>query len=118
MNLRLISSVVILATLLLAIGCGGGSGGATNVEIVSDFYQGDPTDDEKVVNVPCPSGKIALGGGFELAAGNFPVDVQYSEPMGQIGQPPTGWAGFAAETPPLDPADEWGFNVFAVCATP
>ena len=118
MGTRLIACALISTVPLLASGCGGGSGGATNAEIVSDFYQGDPTDDEKVVNVPCPSGKIALGGGFELAAGDFPVNVQYSEPMGQIGQPPTGWAGFAAETPPLDPADEWGFNVFAICASP
>ena len=92
--------------------------GATDVEIVHDFCRGDPTDGEKVVNVPCPSGKIALGGGFELAAGDFPIDVQYSEPMGQLGEAPTGWAGFAQETPPLDPADEWSFDVFAVCASP
>jgi hypothetical protein len=101
----------------LIAGCGGSGGGVSDIEIVSDFYQGDPTDDEKSVEVPCPGGKKALGGGFELSAGDFPIDVQFSEPMGQLGQAPTGWSGFAQETPPLDPADEWGFNVFAVCAT-
>lgn len=55
--------------------------------------------------------------GFELAAGDFPIDVQFSEPMGQLGQAPTGWSAFAQETPPLDPADEWIFTVTAVCTT-
>jgi hypothetical protein len=44
------------------------------------------------------------------------VDVHFSEPMGQLGQAPTGWQGFAQETPPLDPADEWSFDVYAICA--
>jgi hypothetical protein len=102
--------------LLLVPACGGSSGGVSGLETVHAFYMGDPTDDEKFVEVPCPSGKKALGGGFELAAGDMHVDVHFSEPMGQVGQAPTGWQAFAQETPPLDPADEWGFDVFAVCA--
>jgi hypothetical protein len=112
--------VAVVGTAGLAVAgfaCGGGSSsGVSDIEIVSDFYRGDPTDDEKAVQVPCPGGKKALGGGFELAAGDFPVDVQFSEPMGQLGQAPTGWSGFAMEKPPLDPADEWSFDVFAICA--
>src|SRR5215207_1322256 len=100
--------------LLLGSACGGGGGGVSGLETVHALYQGDPIDDEKLVNVPCPSGKKALGGGFELAAGDFAIDVQFSEPMGQVGQKPTGWSGFAMEKPPLDPADEWGFDVFAI----
>jgi hypothetical protein len=76
--------------LLVVPACGGSSGGVSGLETVHGSYMGDPTDDEKLVEVPCPSGKKALGGGFELAAGDFPVDVQFSEPMGQLGQAPTG----------------------------
>lgn len=102
--------------LLVVPACGGSGGGVSGLETVHAFYMGDPTDDEKLVEVACPSGKKALGGGFELAAGDFPVDVQFSEPMGQLGQAPTGWQGFAMEKPLLDPADEWSFDVYAICA--
>ena len=47
MGTRLIACALISTVPLLALGCGGGSGGATNVEIVHDFYRGDPTDDER-----------------------------------------------------------------------
>ena len=53
-----------------------------------------------------------------MLPGDIPIDVQYSEPMGQVGQAPTGWSGFAMEKPLLDPADEWSFDVFAICASP
>ena len=66
--------------------------------------------------MPCPTGKKAVGGGFELAAGGLPIDVQFSEPMGQVGQAPTGWQAFAQETTPIDPADEWSFDALAICA--
>jgi hypothetical protein len=102
--------------LLVVPACGGSGGGVSGIETVHGFYMGDPTDDEKLVEVPCPSGKKALGGSFELAAGDLHVDVHFSEPMGQLGQAPTGWQGFAQETPPLDPADEWSFDVYAICA--
>jgi hypothetical protein len=114
---RLLGCLGIVCLVAFALtACGGSSSGVTGLETVHAFYQGDPTDDEKLVEVPCPSGRKALGGGFELAAGGFPVDVQFSEPMGQVGQAPTGWQAFAQETPPLDPADEWGFDAFAICA--
>jgi hypothetical protein len=102
--------------LLFLTACGGSSGSVSGLETVHAFYQGDPTDDGKTVEALCPSGKKALGGGFELAAGDFPVDVQFSEPMGQLGQAPTGWQAFAREKPLLDPADEWGLDVYAICA--
>jgi hypothetical protein len=109
-----------LIAVLLAIGaltgCGTSGGGISGLEMVSDFYQGDPTDDEKQVQVPCPSGKKAVGGGFELAAGGLPIDVQFSEPMGQLGQAPTGWQAFAMETSPIGATEEWSFDVYAVCA--
>jgi hypothetical protein len=101
----------------LVAGCGGSGGGVSDVEVVHAFYQGDPTADKKSVQVPCPGGKKALGGGFELAAGGLPIDVQFSEPMGQLGQAPTGWQAFAQETTQIDPADEWSFDAYAVCAT-
>jgi hypothetical protein len=46
----------------------------------------------------------------------LPIDVQFSEPMGQVGQAPTRWQAFAQETTPIDPADEWSFDAFAICA--
>jgi hypothetical protein len=107
--------VVLLAVGALS-GCGTTGGGISGLEMVSDFYQGDPTDDEKQVQVQCPSGKKAVGGGFELAAGGLPIDVQFSEPMGQLGQPPTGWQAFAMETSPIGATEEWSFDVYAVCA--
>ena len=98
-------SLVLLLAVLLVAGCGpSAGGGVSGLETVSAFYQGDPTDDEKQVQVPCPSGKKAVGGGFELAAGGLPIDVQFSEPMGQLGQAPTG------------ATEEWSFDVYAVCA--
>jgi hypothetical protein len=108
--------VLVLAVVLVA-GCGpSAGGGVSGLETVSAFYQGDPTDDEKQVQVPCPSGKKAVGGGFELAAGGLPIDVQFSEPMGQLGQAPTGWQAFAMETSPIGATEEWSFDVYAVCA--
>ncbi|HJS69277.1 MAG TPA: hypothetical protein VJ744_00640 [Gaiellaceae bacterium] len=68
---------LIVAALLLA-GCGASGGGITGLETVHAFYQGDPTDDEKQVQVPCPSGKKAVGGGFELAAVGLPIDDVYA----------------------------------------
>jgi hypothetical protein len=114
--MRTIVALAGIAVLGMLSGCGGGSGGVSDVEMVSRFYQGDPTDDEKLVEVPCPSGKRALGGGFEVAAGALPIDVHFSEPMGQLGQAPTGWQAFAQETTQIDPADEWSFDVYAICA--
>jgi hypothetical protein len=98
-----VSLVILVAAVALfaSVGCGTGSGGVAGLETVSAFYQGDPTDDEKQVQVPCPSGKKAVGGGFELASGGLPIDVQFSEPMGQLGQAPTGWQAFAMETSPI-----------------
>ena len=107
--------VLVLAVAVLP-GCGSSGGGVSGLETVSAFYQGDPTDDEKQVQVPCPSGKKAVGGGFELAAGGLPIDVQFSEPMGQLSQAPTGWQGFAMETSPIGATEEWSFDVYAVCA--
>jgi hypothetical protein len=108
-------TVVLLAIVALS-GCGTSGGAISGLETVSAFYQGDPTDDEKQVQVPCPSGKKAVGGGFELAAGGLPIDVQFSEPMGQLGQAPTGWQAFAMETSPIGATEEWSFDVYAVCA--
>lgn len=107
-------ALLVFAWLLPA--CGGASGRVSGLETVHAFYQGDPTDDDKLVEVPCPAGKKALGGGLELATAGLPIDVQFSEPMGQVGQAPTGWQAFAQETTQIDPADEWSFDVYAVCA--
>ena len=111
-------AIVVLLTVgcLVASGCGGPASGVSGLETVYAFDQGDPTADNKSVQAPCPSGKKALGGGFELAAGGLPVDVQFSEPMGQVGQAPTGWAAHALETSPIDPAEEWSLGVYAICA--
>jgi hypothetical protein len=109
-------SAAILLALIALTGCGASGGGVSGLETVHAFYQGDPTDDEKQVQVPCPSGKKAVGGGFELAAGGLPIDVQFSEPMGQLGQAPTGWHAFAMETSPIGAAEEWSFDAYAICA--
>jgi hypothetical protein len=114
--MRTIVALLGIAALGMLFGCGGGSSGVSDVEIVSGFYQGDPTADDKLVEVPCPSGKKALGGGFEVAA-VVPIDVRFSESMGQLGQAPTGWQAFAEETTQIDPAEEWSFSVSAICAT-
>jgi hypothetical protein len=112
--MRLLPAVVLALVALTA--CGTSSNGVSGLETVSAFYQGDPADDEKQVQVPCPSGKKAVGGGFELAAGGLPIDVQFSEPMGQLGQAPTGWQAFAMETSSIGATEEWSFDVYAVCA--
>ena len=39
-----------------------------------------------------------------------------AQKMGQLGQAPTGWQAFAQETTQIDPADEWSFDVYAICA--
>ena len=113
---RCLGPVLSLAAALALVGCGVSGGGVSGLETVHGFYQGDPTDDEKQVQVPCPSGKKAVGGGFELASAGLPIDVQFSEPIGQVGQAPTGWQAFAMETSPIGATEEWGLDVYAVCA--
>jgi hypothetical protein len=109
-------ALVVLVAVLASSGCGGSPSSVSGLETVHAFYMGDPTADSKQVQVLCPAGKKAVGGGFELAAGGLPVDVQFSEPTGQVGQAPTGWSAFALETTSIDAAEEWSFDVYAVCA--
>ena len=108
--------VLLLVAAVLLAGCGASGGGITGLETLHAFYRGDPTDDEKQIQVACPSEKKAVGGGFELAAGGLPIDVQFSEPMGQVGQAPAGWQAFAMETSSIGATEEWSFDVYAVCA--
>lgn len=116
-NVRALRLTLLALVVAAGLGaCGGGGGSITGLETVHGFYQGDPTDDEKQVQVPCPSGKKAVGGGFELASAGLPIDVQFSEPMGQVGQAPTGWQALALETSALGATEEWSFDVYAVCA--
>ena len=44
------------------------------------------------------------------------IALQFSEPMGQLGQAPTGWHAFAIETSPIGAAEEWSFDAYAICA--
>jgi hypothetical protein len=80
----------------------------------------------KSIQVKCPAGKVAVGGGYHmqgtLADGSRPVIV-YNNPAyaaeedGYAEYEPFGWSVLAVETPHSDdPNDDWGFYAFAVCA--
>ena len=102
-------------------------GALRGVTVVEEFT-GSSATTHKSMEVACPNGKVALGGGHlvsgVLADGRSPV-VHGSHPTygadpsdGQYGQrEPLGWTVTAREDPvSSDPADNWGVHAFAVCA--
>lgn len=104
-------------------GGGGPSGGLAGLELV---IAGSPADLSEVHSVVafCPSGKKAIGGGFEvLLDGGIALNV--SEVALQRSAPVdielTGWEVIAVrtipETEPTDPPPPlWQLQAFAVCA--
>jgi hypothetical protein len=88
-----------------------GAPGPTGLVLVSADTAADSSS-PKSVDVPCPPGKKALGGGSELTANaaGSPVAVQDSRPL----TTGNGWHASAAETATFGQA--WALRVWAVCA--
>jgi hypothetical protein len=94
-------------------------------QVVREFT-GRSATSSKSVEVKCPAGKVAVGGGYsldgKLADGSYPV-VYASDPAygadetGYSEFEPFGWTVLATEAPVSnDPGDNWGVYAFAVCA--
>jgi hypothetical protein len=101
------------------------TGTLRGAQVVEEFT-GSSATAHKSMEVKCPVGKVALGGGYllsgKLADGSSPV-VRGSMPAygadedGYSEREPFGWSVSATEDPiSSDPDDDWGVWAFAVCA--
>jgi hypothetical protein len=70
----------------------------------------DPTS-PKALEVECPEGRVALGGGVRITGSTLSASLTATAPIGFF--VPTGWAG-AAHGPPLTFQD-WGLEVSVIC---
>ncbi len=105
--------LVVLVILIAGLGAGAARaqvGPIQRVFLASAFN----STDFKQVEVPCPPGTIAFGGGASLAFGtnqDLPVIVHQSLP---VGDPPTSWLALAQERTPT--STSWAMNAYALCA--
>ena len=95
-----------------------GSAGSLGVEVVTDKTASNG-EDWKSIQVLCPSGKTALGGGAHIAAtsavGDPDIVIEGSIPVLDANNKPEGWVGRAYESN-TNTATSWYVEVYAICA--
>jgi hypothetical protein len=108
-----------LSVVLLLAACGGSSGNGL-VFVFQD--SANDTDADKVVHVFCPSGKKALGGGYEITGQDPAFDYIATEGVnGNVatGDPPNGWVAAAKATADFQASGRpWAIGVSVTCGDP
>jgi hypothetical protein len=78
---------------------------------------GYDSNSPKTATAPCPTGKIAVGGGIEVERGTLPQSdlaklfLVYTKPVSGS----TGWTAQALEASPF--GETWALVAYAVCVT-
>ena len=87
----------------------GAPGGLAGYEVVSSQSESSSVNG-RFETVGCPAGKVAVGGGADLAGAPPEVALDLSSVLGADG---LGWAASAHEVAPTD--GSWSLTVDAVC---
>ncbi|MBI4147404.1 collagen-like protein [Candidatus Woesearchaeota archaeon] len=95
-----------------------GTAGSLGVEVVT-IKTASSAEDWKSMQVACPSGKTALGGGATIAAtaamGDPDIALEASYPVLDSNNEPKGWSASAYETN-TNTGTLWYLEVHAICA--
>lgn len=86
-----------------------GDPGLSGYQVVAKKSAADSQD--KIVSVPCPAGKKALGGGALAFDGGYPEEITI---VGSYTTNGSGWLVIAKEIGPF--AQNWEVNVYVICA--